>query len=47
MSRYRYRPPNYPLRTAVLVVVLLLAAIGAAVNGCEPPAPGITRTAPN
>jgi hypothetical protein len=47
MSRYRYRPPNYAVRRAWLVVVLVLAAIGASVNGCNPQVATITRTAPN
>jgi hypothetical protein len=41
------RPPNYAARRAWLVVVLVLAAIGASVNGCDPHAASITRTAPN
>jgi hypothetical protein len=41
------RPPNYAVRRAWLVVVLLLAAVGASVHGCSHPDATITRTAPN
>jgi hypothetical protein len=39
MSRHHnHRPPNYPLRRALLAVVVVLAAIGGIVRSCSPTA---------